>query len=67
MKPESKKNRLRVYIPLALVIIIVIAGAWYWYRDYSRYITTDDAHVDADNVSIGSKIIGRISAIYANE
>ena len=31
------------------------------------YITTDDAHVDADNVSVGSKIIGRISAIYANE
>ncbi|MEI6047869.1 MAG: HlyD family secretion protein [Bacteroidota bacterium] len=67
MKPESKNNRLRVYIPLALVIIIVLAGAWYWYRDYSRYITTDDAHVDADNVSVGSKIIGRIAAIYAGE
>lgn len=67
MKPESKNNRLRVYIPLAIVIIIVLAGAFYWYKDYSRYITTDDAHVDADNVSIGSKIIGRISAIYASE
>jgi membrane fusion protein, multidrug efflux system len=67
MNPESKNNRLRVYIPLALVILIVIAGAWYWYRDYSMYITTDDAHVDADNVSVGSKIMGRISSIYANE
>jgi membrane fusion protein (multidrug efflux system) len=67
MKPESKNNRLRVYIPLALVIIIVLAGALYWYRDYSRYVTTDDAHVDADNVSVSSKIIGRISAIYADE
>jgi membrane fusion protein (multidrug efflux system) len=67
MKPESKNNRLRVYIPLAIVIIIVLAGAFYWYRDYSRYITTDDAHVDAHNVSIGSKILGRISAIYAKE
>jgi membrane fusion protein (multidrug efflux system) len=67
MKSESKNNRLRVYIPLAIVIIVVLAGTWYWYRDYSRYITTDDAHVDADNVSIGSKILGRISAIYANE
>jgi membrane fusion protein (multidrug efflux system) len=65
MKPL--KSKLRVYIPLALVIIIVIAGAVYWYRDYSRYITTDDAHIDADNVSVGSKIIGRISAIYAKE
>jgi membrane fusion protein (multidrug efflux system) len=67
MKPESTRKRLRVYIPLGIVILIVIAGAIYWYLDYSRYITTDDAHIDADNVSIGSKIIGRISAVYANE
>jgi membrane fusion protein, multidrug efflux system len=67
MKEESKNNRLKVYIPLAIVIIIVLAGVWYWYRDYSTYITSDDAHVDADNVSVGSKIMGRISSIYANE
>lgn len=67
MKEGSKNNRLRVYIPLALVILIVFAGAWYWYKDYSTYISTDDAHVDADNVSVGSKILGRISAIYAKE
>jgi membrane fusion protein, multidrug efflux system len=67
MKEDSKNNRLRVYIPLAIVIIIVLAGAWYWYRDYSMYITSDDAHVDADNVSVGSKIMGRISSVYADE
>jgi membrane fusion protein (multidrug efflux system) len=67
MKPGSNKNRLRVYIPLALVITIVLAGCWYWYRDYASYITTDDAHVDADNVSVSSKILGRISAIYVSE
>jgi membrane fusion protein, multidrug efflux system len=67
MKEETNKKRLKVYIPLALVIIIVIAGAWYWYKDYSTYITSDDAHVDADNVNIGSKILGRIASIYANE
>lgn len=64
---ESNNKRLKVYIPLAIVIFAVLAGAWYWYRDYTRYITTDDAHVDADNVSIGSKIIGRIGNIYAIE
>ena len=67
MKQEPKKIRFKVYIPLAVVILAVLTGAWYWYRDYSMYITSDDAHVDADNVSVGSKIIGRISAIYANE
>jgi membrane fusion protein (multidrug efflux system) len=67
MKEESKKKRLRVYIPLAIVVIIVLTGAWYWYKDYSMYITSDDAHVDADNVSVGSKIMGRISSVYASE
>jgi membrane fusion protein, multidrug efflux system len=67
MKQEPKKIRLKVYIPLVLVVIAVLTGAYYWYRDYSMYITSDDAHVDADNVSVGSKIIGRISSIYANE
>src|SRR5450759_3480186 len=67
MKPESKNNKLRVYIPLTIVILIVLAGVWYWYKDYSKYITTDDAHVDADNVTVSAKIMGRISAIYADE
>lgn len=67
MKEEQNKKRLKVYIPLALVIIIVMAGAWYWYRDYSTYITSDDAHVDADNVNVGSKILGRISSLYGDE
>lgn len=67
MKEESKNNRFKVYIPLAIVIIIVLAGAWLWYRDYSMYITTDDAHVDADNVSVSAKIMGRIASIYSNE
>ena len=66
MKEESTNKRLKVYIPLT-IIIIVFVGAWFWYRDYSMYITSDDAHVDADNVSVGSKMMGRIASIYANE
>ena len=67
MKQEQKKINLKVYLPLTLVILAVLTGVWYWYKDYSMYITSDDAHVDADNVSVGSKIIGRIASIYASE
>jgi membrane fusion protein, multidrug efflux system len=67
MKHESITRKLKVYIPLAVIIIIVLAGAIYWYRDYSRYITTDDSHVDADNVTVSSRMLGRIAAIYAEE
>jgi membrane fusion protein (multidrug efflux system) len=67
MKPDSNRSKLRVYVPLAIVIIIVLAGVWYWYRDFSRYITTDDAHVDADNVNVSVKIMGRLVSLHADE
>lgn len=67
MKPESEKKKFRIYIPLALIIIAILTAAFFWYRNYSSYITTDDAHVDADNVGIQSKILGRISSIYVIE
>jgi membrane fusion protein (multidrug efflux system) len=67
MKQDSKKSKLKVYIPLAIVVIVVLSGAWYWYRDYMAFITTDDAHVEADNITIGSKMLGRIVSLYAEE
>lgn len=65
-EPVKKKGIIR-YIPLFLVIIIVLTACWFWYKDYSKYITTDDAYVDADKVSVSSKILGRIVNIYVCE
>jgi membrane fusion protein (multidrug efflux system) len=67
MKEDSKKRNFKVYIPVGLVIIAIIAGAWYWYRDYSLYITTDDAHIEADNVTVSPRIMGRIATLYVDE
>jgi membrane fusion protein (multidrug efflux system) len=63
----KKKSRLKVYIPLVLVILIVLVLALYWYIDYSKYVSTDDAHVDSDQVSVSSKIMGRIVHLYGDE
>lgn len=67
MAQKLKNNKIRVYLPLGIVIIAILVGAWYWYRDYSRYITTDDAKIDADNITVGSKMLGRVVAVYAQE
>lgn len=67
MKSKTDRKKWKVYLPLAIVVLIVLAGSWYWYRDYTSFITTDDAHVDADNVNVSSKILGRISDIYFEE
>ncbi len=64
---EKKKKGIRVYIPLIVVTIVVIAAAAYWYREYSKYISTDDAHIDTDNVAVSSKMLGRITDLYVDE
>ncbi|MGA1976586.1 MAG: HlyD family secretion protein [Bacteroidales bacterium] len=67
MAQNSKKKKLNVYIPLGIVIVAVLAGAFIWYKDYMKYVTTDDAKVDADNITVSSKILGRIVTVYAQE
>ncbi len=67
-KPESSKGRkIRAYILLGLVVLAVIVVGWFWYRQYTRYFSTDDAYIDADRVSVSSKVLGRILRIGAEE
>ena len=63
----KKEKSFKVYIPLIIVIALLVGGSIYWYLDYSKYIKTDDAHVETDNVAVSSKILGRINRIYAQE
>jgi len=64
---SSVKKDWKVYIPLAVVVIAVVVGGIYWYVDYSSYLKTDDAYVASDNISVSSKIMGRISHLYVQE
>jgi membrane fusion protein (multidrug efflux system) len=63
--PKKKKNR--VWMPIAGICLIVILSAVYFYRDYARYISSDDAKIESDNVSISAKIMGRINLLHVNE
>src|SRR5665647_1559905 len=66
-KPVKKEKNRKVYIPLILIIALVLGGVIYWYIDYTKYIKTDDAHVEADNVAVSSKMMGRISQEFIQE
>ncbi|MDP4186140.1 MAG: HlyD family secretion protein [Bacteroidota bacterium] len=66
-KTEKKSKGIKMYIPLIIITVFVLSGVAYWYSEYSKYITTDDAHIDSDNVSVSSKILGRIAHLYADE
>ena len=64
---EKKRKKFIRYIPLIAVVIIIVTLGWMWYRNYLKYISTDDAYIESDNVSVSSKIIGRISEEYVDE
>jgi len=64
---ESQKKKGKFYIPLIIVVVAVLAGGIYWYHQYSKYISTDDAYIDADRAVLSSKVIGRISKLYVQE
>jgi membrane fusion protein (multidrug efflux system) len=65
-KIEKKKNK-KVYIPLIGIIVIVLIASVYYYRQFVLYISTDDAHIDSNNVSVSSKMLGRIVHLYYQE
>jgi membrane fusion protein (multidrug efflux system) len=52
---------------MIIIIILVLSGGIYWYDQYMKYITTDDAIIESDNVSLSSKILGRIVKLRADE
>ena len=59
-------QKKKIIIPFILLIIACIY-AWYWYQGTLGFVTTDDAFIDGNRLSLSSKILGRITKLYADE
>ncbi|HEY3295728.1 MAG TPA: HlyD family secretion protein [bacterium] len=66
-KSGSFARRLKVIIPVVIVLGAIGLFAWRWYLGNRDYVSTDDAAVDADRVSVSSKVLGRIVQLNADE
>ncbi len=60
-------RRMRIVIPVLILILLGVAGWWYWYFVLRDYNSTDDAYIDANRVSISSKMMGRIISLGVDE
>jgi len=60
-------QKKRVLIPLFLLVILAAAAVWYWYVNLRGFDSTDDAYIDANRVSISSKMLGRIIQLTVDE
>ncbi len=64
---KSLVKKKRFWIPTIVVLLGAAVVVGYWYTYLRGYITTDDAFVDGDPVSISSKIAGRITQLNASD
>ncbi len=62
---ESSKKRWLAGTAAVMVLVIAAFGVWVW--SSLGYITTDDARVKADIVTISTEVPGRISALGKDE
>ncbi len=60
-------RKKRVVIPALIVVILAGIALWYWYVNLRGYDSTDDAYIDADRVSVSTKILGRITELTVDE
>ena len=63
---KKKGKRRSLIIGLALIAVVLGAGVW-WYIKHSEYVTTDDAYIDAYEVTVSSQIPGRIVNLCIHE
>ena len=62
---ESSKKRWLAGTAAVMVLVIAAFGVWVW--SSLGYITTDDARVKADIVTISTEVPGRIGALKKDE
>ncbi|MGH7113802.1 MAG: HlyD family secretion protein [Stellaceae bacterium] len=59
---RSWRQRLRLPLMLLGPVIVLLAAGW-WYVTTGRYISTDDAYVDAARTSISNEVSGRVAEV----
>lgn len=60
------RQRLRWFLILLAPFVVLIGGA-YFYLTGGRFITTDDAYVRAETVSLSTDVPGTVAGIFVHE
>lgn len=61
-KPKPRRN-FRRYLLMAAVPVLLIAGGAYYWLSGGRYVSTDNAYVQQDRVTITAQVSGIISEV----
>ena len=61
--PRPFSRRKRVIIPVVLLVVAAVAALAYWYTYRRGYVSTNDAYIDGNPVTISSKMLGRLTQL----
>jgi membrane fusion protein, multidrug efflux system len=68
MTRPSRPLRQRLRMPLMLIgPLLVLLGATWWYLTSGRYVSTDDAYVQAARTMISADVSGRVVAVAVQD
>jgi membrane fusion protein (multidrug efflux system) len=62
---KGRRGRKRIIIPVLLLVIVAALAAVYWHVNLRGYVSTDDAYIDGDAVTVSSKMMGRLDTLNA--
>lgn len=60
-------RRAKVAVPAVLIVLAASAVLWKWYVGTKDVVSTDDAFIDGNRVTISAKILGRITTLTVHE
>jgi len=63
---RSLRQRLRLPLMLFGPIVVLLGGA-YWFLTTGRYVSTDDAYVDAARIAISNDVSGRVVEVDVHD
>jgi membrane fusion protein, multidrug efflux system len=63
---RPKKKRLRLILMLSVPLLIALVGGYMWLTS-GRYVSTDNAYVQQDKVSVSAEIAGPIVEVLVRE
>ncbi len=72
LKKENNKSvrlykKKRFILPVLFLLIAAVLVAVYWFMFLRNYVSTDDAYVDANQLDVSTKILGRITELNLSE
>ncbi|MEJ2722965.1 MAG: efflux RND transporter periplasmic adaptor subunit, partial [bacterium] len=60
-------KRKRVWFGVGVLAIVAVVVGGYWYLFLRGYVSTDDAYIHGNNVSVSAKMLGRIVDLTVDE